>query len=204
MQYETDPKLIESMSMEIIDNNLKPHHYSKEELAVVKRMIHTSGDFDYQDIIDIKPGAVQSALTAVRNGCSIVTDTKMALSGINKQVLEKFGCSIDNYVSHIDVVNVAREKGITRSMAAIDYAVERETDIFVIGNAPTALFRLGELIEEGRTNPELVIAVPVGFVGAAESKEYIRLIDVPSVSTIGTKGGSNIAAAVLNAILYLQ
>jgi precorrin-8X/cobalt-precorrin-8 methylmutase len=204
MQYETDPGSIETKSMEIIDGEMKPHKYSEEDLAVVKRMIHTSGDFSYQAIIDITPDAVKSGLAAIRSGCSIVTDTKMALAGINKRVLAKLGCSIDNFVDHEDVVRIAKEKGITRSMAAIDHAVGLKTDVFVIGNAPTALFRLGELVQAETIAPKLIIAVPVGFVGAAESKEFIRTLKVPSVSTVGTKGGSNIAAAVLNAILYLE
>ncbi len=204
MQYETDPALIETKSMSIIDKELKSHNYSQEELAVVKRMIHTSGDFSYQEIIDIKPGAIESALSAIRRGCTIVTDTKMALAGVNKRTLAKLNCSIENYVDHDDVVDAARQKGITRSMAAVDHAAKLGVDIFVIGNAPTALFRLGELIESGDISPDLVIAVPVGFVGAAESKEYIRTLEIPSISTVGTKGGSNIAAAVLNAVLYLE
>lgn len=202
MQYETDPSKIEVKSMEIIDGQLAPHTYSNAELAVVKRMIHTSGDFSYQEIIDIKPGAVEAGIEAVRSGCSVVTDTKMALAGINQKRLASLGSTISTYVDHPSVVQIAREKGITRSMAAIDFALEQQTDLFVIGNAPTALFRLGELVLTGKVTPRLIIAVPVGFVGAAESKAFIRSLPVPSISTIGTKGGSNIAASVLNAILY--
>ncbi len=202
MNYETDPAKIEAKSMAIIEEQLKSHNYSPEELAVVKRMIHTSGDFDYQDIIAIKPGAVVAGINAVKSGCSIVTDTKMALAGINKRFLASANCRIQNYVDHESVVNIARQKGITRSMAAIDFAVEQGVEVFVIGNAPTALFRLGEMFEEGKILPKLIIGVPVGFVGAAESKEYIRSLDLPSITTIGRKGGSNIAASALNAILY--
>jgi precorrin-8X/cobalt-precorrin-8 methylmutase len=203
MNYETDPGKIEAKSMAIIETQLKSHSYSKEELAVVKRMIHTSGDFDYQEIIAIKPGAVQAGIKALQNGCSVVTDTKMALAGINRRIMETLGCDIGNYVDHEDVISIARQKGITRSMAAIDFAMAQGRELFIIGNAPTALFRLGELIEQGKISPKLVIGVPVGFVGAAESKEYLRSLAVPSISTIGTKGGSNIAASVLNAMLYL-
>lgn len=203
MNYEKDPGEIEAKSMAIIDAQLKPHSYSREELAVVKRMIHTSGDFDYQEIIEIKPGAVSNGINALRNGCAVVTDTKMALAGVNRRILEAFGGTIANYVDHEEVVASARQKGITRSMAAIDFAIEQGCELFVVGNAPTALFRLGELIEQGKILPKLVIGVPVGFVGAAESKAYLRSLSVPSISTIGTKGGSNIAASVLNAMLYL-
>ncbi len=202
--YQKDPLKIESSSMEIIENNLKQHNYSPAELAVVKRMIHTSGDFDYQDIISIKPGAIESGIEAIRSGCQIVTDTKMALAGINKKAIEKMNCRIENYVDHEEVWKISKEQGITRSMAAVDFAGTKDVAIFVIGNAPTALFRVGELIKESRITPKLVIGVPVGFVGAVESKEFIREIDIPSISTIGRKGGSNIAAAVMNAILYLE
>lgn len=202
--YQKDPSKIESSSMEIIESNLKKHTYSQAELAVVKRMIHTSGDLDYQDIISIKPGAIESGIEAIRAGCHIVTDTKMALAGINKKALSKMNCRIENYIDHEDVLKIAKEQGITRSMAAVDFAITKNVAIFVIGNAPTALFRIGELINEKSIAPKLVIGVPVGFVGAAESKEFIRGIDVPSITTIGRKGGSNIAAAVMNAILYLE
>ena len=204
MNYEKNPSQIEKSSMEIIEQGMQAHSHSDEELAVVKRMIHTSGDFDYQNIIDIKPGAIKAGREAIKAGCTIVTDTKMALAGINKRVLEKYNCTINNYIDHETVFAVAKEKGITRSMAAIDYASSQQVDIFVIGNAPTALFYLGELIQQQKLSPKLVIAVPVGFVGAAESKEFIRTIAVPSISTIGNKGGSNIAASVVNAILYLE
>ncbi len=204
MHFEKDPTKIESKSMDIIDKGMKPHSLSPEELAVVKRMIHTSGDFDYQEIVNIKPGAIASGIKAFNSGCTIVTDTKMAMAGINKRVLAERGCTISNYVDHEEVFKISKENGITRSMAAVDFAISQQVDVFVIGNAPTALFRLGELIEEKKLAPKLIVAVPVGFVGAAESKEYIRTLDVPSISTVGTKGGSNIAAAVVNALLYMR
>lgn len=204
MNYITDPGAIEKKSMEIIDGGMNAHSFEADELAVVKRMIHTSGDFDYQNIIAISPGAVDAGRQAVRNGCAIVTDTQMALAGINKRVLESLNCTIENYIAHEAVFRVAAQKGITRSMAAMEVAAEKAVDIFVIGNAPTALFKVREMILENRLHPKLLIAVPVGFVGAAESKEAIRELDVPSISTIGNKGGSTIAAAVMNAILYLE
>lgn len=203
--YQKNPLKIELSSMDMIEQNLKSHHYSPEELAVVKRMIHTSGDFDYQDIVSIQQGAIKTAIKALREGCRIVTDTKMALAGINKLAIDKLSCKLENYVDHETVVSTARKMETTRSMAAIDFAVEKgRVDIFVIGNAPTALYRIGELIQENKIRPDLVIGVPVGFVGAAESKEFIRSMEIPAVTTIGNKGGSNIAAAVMNAILYLK
>jgi precorrin-8X/cobalt-precorrin-8 methylmutase len=110
---------------------------------------------------------------------------------------------VECYIGDEETFKVAKEKGITRSMASMDYAARHGVDIFVIGNAPTALYRIGELIKEGRTAPKLIVGVPVGFVGAAESKEYIRDFEVPSITTTGTKGGSNVAAAIINALIYM-
>jgi len=201
--YIRDPKAIEEKSMEIIDSVMGANSFDEQELKVVKRAIHTTGDFDYQNIVSIKSGAIAAGISAIRSGCRIVTDTKMAFSGINKRSLEAAGCSINCYISEEEIFRIAKEKQITRSMAAMDYAAEAGADIFVIGNAPTALFRVGELIKEGRIAPRLIIGVPVGFVGAAESKEYIREFDTPSITTVGTKGGSNVAAAIMNALLYM-
>ena len=204
MNYIKDPGAIEKRSMEIVEEGLRAHSFTAEELAVVKRVVHTSGDFRYRDVVCIQPAAIEAGRKAVRSGCAIVTDTKMALAGINKRVLKTLGCTIDSYIDHEDVRRLAESEGITRSMAAMELAAKRNVDIFVVGNAPTALFRLRELVKSRAANPKLVIGVPVGFVGAAESKEALRELDVPSISTVGTKGGSNIAAAIMNAILYLE
>ena len=127
----------------------------------------------------------------------------MALAGINKRVLEKVNCQIDCYIAHENVFKAAKDQNTTRAMAAMDLALKEGVDIFAIGNAPTALYRIGECIEKTQIAPELIIGVPVGFVGAAEAKEYIRKLNVASITTIGTKGGSNVAAAVMNAIIYM-
>jgi precorrin-8X/cobalt-precorrin-8 methylmutase len=201
--YVKDPGKIESTSMDIIENALENNSFSPVELTVVKRMIHTTGDFDYQHIVSFMPGAVEAGIEAVKSGCRIVTDTRMVFSGINKRVLERLNCRIDCYIDHEEVFTLAKEKGITRSMAAMELASQEDIDIAVIGNAPTALYRIGELIQETRIAPELIIGVPVGFVGAAEAREFIRGINIPSITTIGTKGGSNVAAAVMNAIIYM-
>ena len=200
--YISDPSQIETKSMSIIDTYLTTDHWSEDELPVVKRMIHTTGDVTYQEIIHFQGDPVSAGKKAILNGAKIVTDTMMAFSGINKPLLAKAGCTIHNFVSDPKIATIAKERGVTRSMAAMEHAVSINSEIYVVGNAPTALFRLGELIKEGKADPKLVIAVPVGFVGAAESKEFIRGIDVPSISTEGFKGGSNVAAAVFNAILY--
>jgi precorrin-8X/cobalt-precorrin-8 methylmutase len=201
--YIKDPEAIETKSMEIIDRGMNANDFSEQELKVIKRTIHTTGDFDYQNIVEIKKGSINTGISAIKSGCRVVTDTRMAFSGINKRSLEAAGCKIDCYIGEEDIFRIAKEKQVTRSMAAMDFAVETGVDIFVIGNAPTALFRIGELIEEGKVAPKLIVGVPVGFVGAAESKEYIRGFDIPSITTVGTKGGSNVAAAIMNALIYM-
>lgn len=201
--YIKDPMAIETKSMEIISEGMTPHSFTEQELSIVKRTIHTTGDFDYQNIVSISEDAIEAGIAAIKSGCRIVTDTMMAYSGINKRSLEKAGCKIDCFISHEEIFRIAKEEQITRSMAAMDYAAKEGVDIFVIGNAPTALYRIGELIKEKKVAPKLIIGVPVGFVGAAESKEYIREFEVPSITTVGTKGGSNVAAAILNAIIYM-
>jgi precorrin-8X/cobalt-precorrin-8 methylmutase len=201
--YITNPMEIELKSFEIIESSMKPNNFNFEELKIVKRTIHTTGDFDYQDIVMFQHDAVNKGIEAIKSGCNIVTDTKMAFSGINKKALEKANCRINNYIDREEVFSLSKEKGITRSMAAMDVAIRDGVDIFVIGNAPTALYRIGELINEGRVSPKLIIGVPVGFVGAAESKEYIREFNIPTITTRGNKGGSNVAAAIVNALLYM-
>ncbi len=201
--YIKNPEFIETKSFEIIDDGMTVHTFTEAELQVVKRTIHTTGDFDYENIVKFKHNPIEVALEALKNGCRIVTDTKMVFSGINKQALEKSNSTLDNYIAHEEVYRLAKENGTTRSMAAVDFSLDSGVDIFVVGNAPTALFRIGELIKEGKTSPKLIIGVPVGFVGASESKEYIREFDIPSITTEGTKGGSNVAASIVNALLYM-
>jgi len=201
--YLNDPAMIEEKSMEIIEQAMVGMNFEENELAVVKRMIHTTGDFDYQRIVVFKNDPVNTGLKLLTQGCRIFTDTRMAWSGINKKALNKSGSELKCYIDDERVKELAQKKGTTRSYAAVDIASQDQVDIYVIGNAPTALFRIGELIKQGRVSPSLIIGVPVGFVGAAESKESIRELDVPSITTVGTKGGSNVAAAVVNALLYM-
>lgn len=201
--YIKNPGAIEAKSMEIIGQGMGTRSFDEQEMNIIKRTIHTTGDFDYQNIVEIKKGSILAGITAIKSGCRIVTDTKMAYSGINKRSLEASGCTIDCYISDEKIYRMAEEKQMTRSMAAMDYAAETGVDIFVVGNAPTALFRIGELIKDSKTAPKLIVGVPVGFVGAAESKEYIRGFDIPSITTVGTKGGSNVAAAIMNALIYM-
>ncbi|MDR9756046.1 MAG: precorrin-8X methylmutase [Thermacetogeniaceae bacterium] len=201
--YLNNPAMIEKKSMEIIEQTMVGMNFNENELTVVKRMIHTTGDFDYQNIVVFKDDPINTGLKLLAQGCRIFTDTRMAWSGINKKALKKSGSELKCYIDDERVKELAQKKGTTRSYAAVDIASQDQVDIYVIGNAPTALFRIGELIKQGRVSPSLIIGVPVGFVGAAESKEFIRELDIPSITTVGTKGGSNVAASIVNALLYM-
>lgn len=171
---------------------------------IVKRCIHTSADFDYAKNLCFSEDVVEKALDAIRNGACIVTDTQMAKAGINKKVLAGFGGEVYCFMSDEDVATAAKEKGTTRAAISMEKAAELNKPlIFAIGNAPTALVRLYELIDEGRLSPELIIGVPVGFVNVVQSKELIMEADVPYIVARGRKGGSNIAACICNALLYM-
>ena len=179
------------------------HPFTAEELLIVKRTIHTTADFEYKDLVEISKTAIETAKNILSRGAKIYTDTNMALNGINKMALAKTNSSVICYVNEDVVHKEAKEKNITRSMAAVEKACNDNVDIFVFGNAPTALFRLKELIKEGRANPKLIIAVPVGFVGAAESKENMDELNIPYIRVKGRKGGSTVAAAIVNALMYM-
>ena len=198
------PREIETRSFEIITEELGDHKFQPGTELIVKRCIHTSADFEYADSLYFSEGAVEQAIEAIKNGASIVTDTQMAKAGINKKALGKFGGEVFCFMSDEDVAEMAKKNGTTRAVASMDKAAAlgREA-IFAVGNAPTALVRLYELIKEGKINPELIIAVPVGFVNVVQSKELIlSLEDTPSIVARGRKGGSNIAACICNALLY--
>lgn len=198
------PAEIEQRSMEIITAELGERSFPPEVLPVVKRVIHTSADFDYADNLVFSPDAVAKGIEAIRNGCTIVTDTQMAWSGVNKRVLEKFGGKAVCFMSDPEVAAEAKARGETRATVSMERAAELEGPlVFAIGNAPTALVRLCQLIDEGKVNPALVIGVPVGFVNVVESKELLCSMDCQYIAAMGRKGGSNIAAAVCNALLYM-
>lgn len=203
MDYIKDPMGIERKSFEIIGSELGKHSFSDEELMIVKRIIHTTADFEYKDLIKISKNAIEAGKEILKNGALIYTDTNMALSGINKRALSKVKGKVICYVNLDEVHELAKEKNITRSMAAVEKACNDNVDIFVFGNAPTALFRLKELIAEGKANPKLIIAVPVGFVGAAESKEKLEELNIPYITVEGRKGGSTVAASIVNALSYM-
>ncbi len=197
------PMDIEKRSFEIITELLGDRKLDSENELVIKRVIHTTADFDYADNLVFSEHAVSKGIEALKAGCDIVTDTQMARSGINKTVLEKLGGQVRCYMSEPEVAAEARARGITRAAVSMEHAVKSDKPlIFAIGNAPTALIRLRELVEEGKVKPALVIGVPVGFVNVVESKEQIIASGVPHIVARGRKGGSNVAAAIVNALLY--
>lgn len=197
------PMDIEKRSFEIITEELG-YDLPEKEAPIIKRCIHTSADFDYAKNLCFSENVVEKALTALKNGACIVTDTQMAKSGINKKALAKYGGEVYCFMSDADVAETARKNGTTRATASMDKAAAMNKPlIFAIGNAPTALVRLYELIEDGKLKPELIIGVPVGFVNVVQSKELIMQADVPYIVAKGRKGGSNIAACICNALLYM-
>ncbi|MGG7445032.1 cobalt-precorrin-8 methylmutase [Kosakonia oryzendophytica] len=204
MDYLQQPQAIEAKSFVIIGeivHETRPDYRFASPLheAVIKRVIHTTADFDWLDILHFSPDALESLCRAITRGCSLYTDTTMALSGINKTLLAQFGGEVRCYISDPRVVRRAKADGITRSMAAVDLALGEEGEkIFVFGNAPTALFRL----LEHKAQVSGVVGVPVGFVGAEESKEALVESGLPAIAARGRKGGSNVAAAIINALLY--
>ena len=203
--YINNPKENENKSMDIIEEVMDGLDYTDSEKVVVKRMIHTTGDIEYRNIVHFRNNFVDAGVELIKKGSLIYTDTKMAHAGINKKAISDSGCELVYFIDDPEVYKMAEENKTTRSSAAIDKAAALEVDIYVIGNAPTAVFRLIELINEGKINPKLIIAVPVGFVGASECKEALRELNtnIPIITTIGNKGGSNVAASIVNALLYM-
>ncbi|WP_102401583.1 precorrin-8X methylmutase [Haloimpatiens massiliensis] len=202
-EYIKVPMDIEKRSFEIIGEEMGAHNFNERELQIIKRVIHTTADFEYKELVYIRPGAIDEALKLLKKGITIYTDTKMAASGINKSALEKLNCKVISYVSESYVSKIAKERGITRSMAAVEKAVEDGVEFFVFGNAPTALFRLKEMILEGKSKAKFIVGCPIGFVGAAESKEEAEKLDVPMITVRGRKGGSTVAASIVNALMYM-
>jgi precorrin-8X/cobalt-precorrin-8 methylmutase len=200
------PEEIEAGSFRIIDAEAGEHGRPEAEWQVLRRVIHTSADFEYVRTLIYSDGAVEKGVAALKSGAGIVTDTTMAMSGINKSRLATFGCRVSCKIGDPDEAELAKREGITRSVAAMrKAAADPANRIFVIGNAPTALFELLRLVREGKVLPALIIGLPVGFVGAEESKNRLAVggYAVPFISNIGRKGGSNVAAAVVNALAIL-
>ncbi|NOX35106.1 MAG: precorrin-8X methylmutase [Deltaproteobacteria bacterium] len=198
------PQEIEDLSFKIIKKEAGAHTFKDDQWPVVRRMIHTSADFDYMDTVRFSPGAVQKGIAAIQSGCQIFTDTNMARVGIRKKEIHEFGGRVSCLIAKEDVAKKAKKTGTTRALAAVDMACELVKDgIYVIGNAPTALLRLIELVKDKKADPALVIGVPVGFVNAAESKDGLMALDIPYITNKGRKGGSNIAASIVNALAIM-
>lgn len=198
------PHEIEQTSFQIIDSEAKDHDFSPDQWQVVRRIIHTSADFQWQEMIRLHPQAIAAGVAAIRKGQPIVTDTNMARVGIRQRDLVRFGGTVNCYMSDDRVAETAAREGVTRAKAAVDVAVaEIDDGIFVVGNAPTALLRLIELMGQGQATPALVVGLPVGFVNAAESKALLLACDVPYITNVGRKGGSNVAAAAVNALIIM-
>ena len=199
------PTEIEKRSFEIIGKELQDMGITldREQEPITKRVIHTSADFDYANTMRYSDGAIEKAKELIRNGAHIVTDTNMALSGINKKRLAEYGGQVHCFMADEDVAKEAKERQVTRATVSMERAAGLNVPvIFAIGNAPTALISLYEQMKEGKFTPEFVIGVPVGFVNVVAAKELFLNSDVPYIINEGRKGGSNIAAAIVNAILY--
>lgn len=198
------PMDIEKRSFEMITEELGDTPLIPGTELVVKRCIHTSADFDYAKNLCFSEDVITKAMEALKNGACIVTDTQMAKSGINKKALARYGGEVFCFMSDENVAELAKKNGTTRATASMDKAASMDKKlIFAIGNAPTALVRLYELIMEDKIRPELIIGVPVGFVNVVQSKELIMETNVPYIVARGRKGGSNIAACICNALLYM-
>ena len=199
------PMEIEKRSMEIIMGELGGRTWPEPEFSIVKRCIHTSADFDYADNLCFSKRAAMLGVEALRRGASIVTDTKMAWSGINKKKLSEYGGEAFCFMSDEDVAEEAKKRECTRAAVCMERGAALDGEvIFAVGNAPTALIRLYELIREEKVRPALIIGAPVGFVNVVEAKELIMAAGVPYIVPRGRKGGSNIAATICNAMLYAK
>lgn len=198
------PDEIEQRSFAIIDAEAGPHGFNPKQWRIVRRMIHTSADFEYMDSVRFHPQAVDAGIAAIGNGGVIYTDTNMARTGIRERDLSRFGVNVQCLMASEQIARKAAETGTTRAHAAVDaVAGQLENSIYVVGNAPTALLRLIEHIRKGAAGPALVVGLPVGFVNAAESKEELLGLNVPYITNVGRKGGSNVAAAVVNALIIM-
>lgn len=210
--WNLKPDEIEARSFAIIDQEAGEHGFPEAEWSVVRRMIHTSADFDYIKNVRIHARALAGGKAALKAGARIVTDTRMAMMGIPERRLTPLGATVECLMNDPRVAEKAAAQGTTRALAAVDLALDSAPEpaqgkarplIFVIGNAPTALFRLIERIRAKDAAPALVVGLPVGFVNAAESKQALAELDIPFITALGRKGGSNVAASVINALAQL-
>ena len=197
------PEAIEAESFRIIERELGPTGFSAEEFAVVRRTIHATGDFSFAENLRFHPQAIAAGLAAIRAGKNILVDVNMAASGISAALLARFGGRVICRIKETETVELAKKNGTTRSDAAISRARGDNIGIVAVGNAPTALLKAMELIDQGLFSPELVIGVPVGFVNAAESKQLLAEQAYPFITALGRKGGTPVAVAAVNALLRL-
>lgn len=204
MMEKMKPMDIEKKSFEIITEELSNRDIIEQNAPVIKRVIHTTADFEYVDNLCFDREVVNKAITILKNGACIVTDTQMAKAGINKAALKRCGCEVQCFMSDEDVAAEAKAEETTRAAVSMRKAAEIDKPLVIaVGNAPTALIELDELIKSGKISPKLIIGVPVGFVNVVESKELIMKAGIPYIVARGRKGGSNVAAAIVNALLYL-
>jgi precorrin-8X/cobalt-precorrin-8 methylmutase len=201
------PREIEEKSMQTIVSELNGRTWPEPQFSVVKRCIHTSADFDYADNLVFGEGSAEKGVEILRNGCVVVTDTKMAAAGINKNAMSRHGGEVKCFISDPDVIEEAKARGCTRATVCMEKAAKEQRPVIMdIGNAPTALIEIDSLIRSGKLRPAMVIGVPVGFVNVVESKELIidtcEEFGIPYIVARGRKGGSNIAATIINALLY--
>ncbi|HEX3032378.1 MAG TPA: precorrin-8X methylmutase [Bacillota bacterium] len=204
MDFITDPKAIENKSMDIIYELIGKMGKTPEEEKIIKRVVHTTGDPEYAKLVEIHPEAVEKGLAALKRGCRVFTDVNMVKTGINAKKLTELGGEALCYINHPEVVAEALRTGETRAMTAMKrVAKEIDGNILAIGNAPTALFVVLEAVKTLGVKPALIVGIPVGFVGAAESKEELVQSGLPYITVRGTKGGSTIAVSVVNALLYM-
>ncbi|MGM0379468.1 MAG: precorrin-8X methylmutase [Bacillota bacterium] len=199
MEYIKMPNKIEKSSFEIISDELDELNIklNDKEASIIKRVIHTTADFEYAKILKFSDNAIENGIDILKKNETIYCDTQMIKNGLRE---DRLGCKLVNFVHDKDVKKEAKKRNITRSMAGIEKACKKGIKVFVIGNAPTCLFKIKELIEKNKLDPKLIIAVPVGFVGAVESKDAIMDLDIPYIATKGRKGGSPVAVAIINAL----
>ena len=203
MSYINNPREIEERSFEIITEELGDKVFPEDIAPMVKRIIHTTADFEYADLLEILNNGYEKGMEALKKGKKIYADTRMIQVAVNKKALADHGIEIVNFVHDPNVMKEAKERGVTRSTVGMEKAFKDESiGIYAIGNAPTALYTLIEKVKAGEAEPDLIIGAPIGFVGAAESKVALDQIDSPIIRINGRKGGSPVVAAILNAMLY--
>lgn len=204
MFEQVKPQDIEKRSFEIISEELGTKTFDLLQEPIIKRAIHTSADFEYADNLYFSQDVVKKAIKAIKRGAHIVTDTNMGKAGVNKKVLGQFGGEVHCFMADEDVAKRALEEGTTRAVASMKKTAQLKGALIIaVGNAPTALIQLKEMCDRGEIAPELVIAVPVGFVNVVEAKALFVDCEIPAIVARGRKGGSNIAAAICNALIYM-